>query len=214
LAKQDHEVTLSDLSEKSLDIARKNADAAGVRLEAIIHANALSIAQDPNLQASHGAFDVVLCLGPLYHLLDPEERAQAISNSIAMAKPGGYILMAYVTVFAHLRDMARRDPSRLAAEWDFYQKYLDSGRYTRNSHNESFHLYPAELERDLGAFSHQVKVEKTVSCEGFLGAGGAQELAGLGDSEMERWVDVVMRSADQRETIHSADHLLVVVRKL
>lgn len=214
LAKKGHMVTLNDLSEKSLQIARHNAEKEAVELNAIIHANALEIAQHPLLrEASKGSFDVVLCLGPLYHLLAAEDRATAIANSILMAKPGGVILLAYVTVYAHLRDLARRDPARLAKEWSFYQQYLGSGKYTRNANNESFHMVPAELDKELRGFDGQVTVEKAVSCEGFLGFEGARELAKLEDHELEPWIDVIMQRAGEKEMLNSADHLLVVLRK-
>ncbi|KAK1976999.1 S-adenosyl-L-methionine-dependent methyltransferase [Colletotrichum cereale] len=214
LAKQGHAITLSDLSAKELEIARRNADKEQVKLDAVVHANALDMAQRAPLQAAQGSFDVVLCLGPLYHLLAPEERAAAVGNSISMAKPGGYVLLAYVSVYAHLRDMARRDPSRLAREWPFYQGYLRDGHYTRNPDTESFHTYPATLEGELRAFGGRATVERVVGCEGFLGFDGARGLAGLGDEELGRWVDVVMASAEEGETLNSADHLLVVLRKL
>ncbi|KAH7067976.1 S-adenosyl-L-methionine-dependent methyltransferase [Paraphoma chrysanthemicola] len=214
LAKKGHSVTLSDLSGKSLDIARQNADRANVRLDAVVHANALDVPLHPALSGQHATFNLVLCLGPLYHLIAPEDRATVIGNCIAMAKPRGYILLAYVTIFAHLRDMASRDPCRLSKEWDFYESYLQSGEYTRNPNTESYHVYPADLARQLLPFQGEVIVEKTVSCEGFLGSAGAKVIATLNDEEANRWVDVVMKSADAVETRNSADHLLVVLRKL
>lgn len=202
-------MTLNDLSEKSLEIAQANAAAASVSLEAFIHANALDI----NLHAPQSAFDIVLCLGPLYHLTKSEERASVVRNAIALAKPGGYILLAYVTVFAHLRDMARCDPSRLVKEWDFYKEYLRSGTYDRRSDNESFHVYPRDVEGELEIAKSGAQVVRMVSSEGFLGFGNAKGLADIGDEEMERWVDVVIQSADQPQTYNSADHLVVVLKK-
>lgn len=213
LASQGHQVTLNDLSEKSLEIARKNAEKEAVQLHAIIHANALDISQHPLLEASQGSFDIVLCLGPLYHLVAPEERANVIQNCISMAKPGGYILLAYVTIYAHLRDLATREPSRLSNEWEFYSQYLDSGEYTRNPDTTSFHVHPADLLEEFVAFRDQVGVEKVLSCEGFLGSSVAKGIAALNEDEMKRWVDVVMLSADRAETLNCADHLLVVLRK-
>jgi S-adenosylmethionine-dependent methyltransferase len=209
LAKQGHAVTLNDLSQKSLEIARKNAEKESVTFEAIIHANALDIKQ----HASEGSFDIVLCLGPLYHLLKSGERTDVIRNSIHMAKSGGYVVLAYVTVYAHLRDMARHDPSRLFKEWEFYETYLHSGVYTRKTSNESYHVYPADLEKELECLKGNAKVLKVVSCEGFLGLEGARALANLRDEELERWIDVVMQSADENQTLNAADHLIVLLQK-
>jgi S-adenosylmethionine-dependent methyltransferase len=210
LAKQGHAVTLNDLSEKSLEIAAKNAERESVTLEATIHANALDITQ----YVSEGSFDIVLCLGPLYHLLRSDERTQVIRNSIYAAKTGGYVVLAYVSVYAHLRDMARRDPSRLSKEWDFYEGYLRTGAYTRRRENESFHAYPADLDRELEGLEARAKVLKVVSAEGFLGSDGARALAGLQGEELERWVDVVMLSAGDERTLNAADHLVVVLQRI
>lgn len=210
LAKQAHQVTLNDLSERSLKIAKQNAKKESVLLNGIVHANALDIIN----HADQDSFDLVLCLGPLYHLLKPEERTAVVKNVLSLAKPGGYIVMAYVSVYAHLRDMAQRDPSRLLKEWDFYESYLQTGNYKRRAGNESFHLYPKDLERELEVIAGQARVVNTVSCEGFLGFNNAKALANLDDSEMEKWVDITMRSASDPETLNSADQLLVVLQKL
>lgn len=193
-----------------MSIARQNAEKESVKLEGVIHANALDIAN----RSTQASFDVVLCLGPLYHLLEPEERATVVENVISLAKPGGYIILAYVSVYAHLRDMARQDPARLLKEWDFYQGYIESGKYNRRAGNESFHVYPTNLERELGVAAGQARVIRTVSCEGFLGFNNAKALANLSDSEMDKWVEVVMRSASEPETLNSADHILAVLQKI
>jgi S-adenosylmethionine-dependent methyltransferase len=190
-------VTLNDLSSNNLTIAKTNAQTAGVVLEDIVHANALDI----TLHAAPASFDVVLCLGPLYHLTRLEERERVVSNAIALAKPGAYVLLAYVTVFGHLRDVARHDPGRLVSEWGFYEKYLRTG------------VYPRDVERELECVKGGAEVVRMVSCEGFLGFDTARALARVGEEEMERWVDVVIQSADQPQTFHSAEHLVVVLKK-
>lgn len=136
-----------------------------------------------------------------------------MDNAIRATKPGGYIILAYVTIYAHLRDMARGDPSRLKREWSFYQTYLFSGKYTRRSNNESFHIVPKNVRGELTSFEGQVIVERMLSAEGFLGFHGAKGLANLSQDEIDRWVDVVMLSAGDEEALNCADHLLVVLRR-
>ncbi|KAF2022000.1 S-adenosyl-L-methionine-dependent methyltransferase [Aaosphaeria arxii CBS 175.79] len=213
LARSEHTVVLSDLSSGNLELARTKAKESGVELDGFIHANALDIALHPTLSASCSRFDIVLCLGPMYHLPSYADRTQALENCIVLAKPGGYILAAFVTVYAHLRDVARREPGRLANEWAFYSRYLEHGKYERNTNMDMYHMYPENLDEDLRGVEGKVEVERVVSCEGFLGFGVAKELAKLTDGERRTWVDVVMRSADRMECRNSADHLLVVMRK-
>jgi len=202
-------VTLNDLSERSLSIAKQNAEKDSVKLDGVIHANAPDITD----YAAEGSYDVILCLVPLYHLLKPEERMTVVKNSISLAKSGGYVILAYVSVYAHLRDMARQDPSRLPKEWGFYEGYLQSGEYNRKARNESFHVYPINLAKELEVAADQARVVKTVSCEGFLGFHNAKALANLSDAEMEKWVNIIMRSASEPGTLNSADHILVILQK-
>ncbi|PVI03064.1 S-adenosyl-L-methionine-dependent methyltransferase [Periconia macrospinosa] len=212
LTRLGHNITLSDISSQSLTIASQNASKQGVHFDAIIHANALDLSRHPSLTNASSTFDIVLCLGPLYHTLSISNRTRIIETCIAFTKPGGYILMAYVSIYAHLRDMARRDPARLSNEWDFYSAYLNNGNYTRNANTESYHLYPEQLEKEVKGLEG-VRLERIVSCEGFLGFEGARGFTQLSEEEMGRWVDVVMEAAERREVLGAADHMLVVLRK-
>jgi len=46
--------------------------------------------------------DMVLLLGPLYHLLSKKERIQALSESHRVLKPGGIVIAAAITRYASL----------------------------------------------------------------------------------------------------------------
>jgi ubiquinone/menaquinone biosynthesis C-methylase UbiE len=47
-------------------------------------------------------FDAVLLLGPLYHLIDADDRSDAWSEARRVAKPGGVVCAAAITRFASL----------------------------------------------------------------------------------------------------------------
>ena len=70
--------------------------------------------------------DGVLLLGPLYHLVREEERTKAVENAIRAAKPGGHIFCAFITIEAHLRDVAIKDPGRIVGKHAFYEKNVRS----------------------------------------------------------------------------------------
>ncbi|MEB8338039.1 class I SAM-dependent methyltransferase [Streptomyces endophyticus] len=58
------------------------------------------------LSADTGSFDVVLLLGPLYHLLDRTERDQALTEAVRVVKPGALVAAAaigrYASLFEHV----------------------------------------------------------------------------------------------------------------
>jgi SAM-dependent methyltransferase len=57
------------------------------------------------LTADDGSYDVVLLLGPLYHLLNREERLQALTEARRVVRPGGLVAAAaigrYASLFEH-----------------------------------------------------------------------------------------------------------------
>ena len=53
--------------------------------------------------------DVVLLLGPLYHLTGPEDRAQALHEAARVLKPGGWLFAAAISRFASALDGLARD---------------------------------------------------------------------------------------------------------
>lgn len=84
LARRGYEVTLVDLSGRCQDFARSKATEAGVQLAGVIHADArdLSMFQD-------GSFGAVLLMGPLYHLLEHDQRLRAVREAHRLLRPGG-----------------------------------------------------------------------------------------------------------------------------
>src|SRR5512134_1564182 len=69
LAERGYRVTLADLSPDLLNLAREKSVEAGVKLEAIVEANAADLSD-----FADGSFDAVLCMGPFYHLMFEDER--------------------------------------------------------------------------------------------------------------------------------------------
>lgn len=57
-------------------------------------------ARDLNL--SDGDFDVVLVLGPLYHLLERAERDRALAEAYRVVRPGGLVAAAGINRYASL----------------------------------------------------------------------------------------------------------------
>ncbi len=104
LAAQGYCVTLGDLSPDLLAIAREKADEQEVELEQLVEANAvdLSIFTD-------NSFDAVLCLGPMYHLLEESDRQAVAGELIRVLKPGGHAFVAFLNHLQALRAAVNQD---------------------------------------------------------------------------------------------------------
>jgi hypothetical protein len=121
-----------------------------------------------------------------------------------------------------LRDVAQRDPARLAREYDsFYKEYLLSGKYTRNPLLATHHTHISEIKKLFGTVDELcaaqngvgIRLHRIVPCEGFLGGGLSSKLATLSQKDYELWVDVLMQFAGDEALLGNADHLLAVAEK-
>ncbi len=45
------------------------------------------------------SFDVVLLMGPLYHLVSPDERAVALRGSLRALRPGGLLIASFISLY-------------------------------------------------------------------------------------------------------------------
>jgi SAM-dependent methyltransferase len=54
------------------------------------------------LACDDSAFDVVLLLGPLYHLIEESQRVAALQEALRVVKPGGVLFASAITRFASL----------------------------------------------------------------------------------------------------------------
>lgn len=89
LAKMGFDVTSVELVEKNLEILKKNAK--GLKNIKAFQGDALKLNFEDN------SFDMVLNLGPLYHLFSKKDKMKAIKESIRVCKPNGICMFAYIT---------------------------------------------------------------------------------------------------------------------
>jgi len=89
LAAQGHGVFACDLMEKHIEYIKAQPQAD--RLVGAEVANVLDLSR-----FNEGSFDVVLCMGALYHLFDPLEREKCVQECLRVLKPGGIFAFAYI----------------------------------------------------------------------------------------------------------------------
>ena len=91
LAKQGHYMTLLDISDKELELAKRKIKQ--YRVGKFI--NSVDLGSITDLPYCDNSFDMVLCLGgPLSHLRTENERKKAIKELVRVAKPGAPIFIS------------------------------------------------------------------------------------------------------------------------
>jgi len=186
LAKQGHIVHPLDISPALIKRTAENAMNAGVNLEPGVVASATELFVLPGYKGLH--FDSILILGPLYHLLDHGGRMSTLNGALSLLKPGGALFASLVTKFAHLRDLASKDPGRFRREEQFYTEYIRTDLCTR-SKRSVYHVEPHEIVALFEKVNAETEANlvNMVSCEGFLGYHGASALNNVRQNEFRPW---------------------------
>lgn len=96
LASLGYDVTLID------PVARHREEASAYGAFAVEDGDARA------LTAPDASFDVVLMLGPLYHLVDPADRARALAEAGRVARPDGVIAAAFISRHAPVIDVSAK----------------------------------------------------------------------------------------------------------
>ena len=95
LARAGYEVHLIDPFPAHVETARAaSAEQASTPLASA------EVGDARRLNASDGSADAVLLLGPLYHLVEAEERARALGEAHRVLRPGGVLFAACISRFA------------------------------------------------------------------------------------------------------------------
>jgi 2-polyprenyl-3-methyl-5-hydroxy-6-metoxy-1,4-benzoquinol methylase len=137
LAEAGYEVTLIDLMDEHVEHA---AAIAGV------HA---SVGDARALDAADGSFDAVLLLGPLYHLVEAADRAQALREAARVARPGAVVAAAAIGRYAQLLDLGAHAGLGDASE-PLVRETLGSGVHNPELGFTTAYLHrPEELHGEL-----------------------------------------------------------------
>ncbi|MCX6028567.1 MAG: methyltransferase domain-containing protein [Chloroflexi bacterium] len=209
LARWGYDVTLFDLSSGNLALARQKVAEAGV---------ALTFEQGTALDLGRFAddtFDAVLLMGPLYHLLEADERQLALAEAARVLKPSGLLFAALITRYAAHRDCAGRRPAELLEEADIYAEILRSGRLPPAAGDRpSFFAYFAHPdEASPLMWGAGLEVRTILGVEGLVSTVEDFGVNALAGPAWDAWAEVNYRVAADPALFGGVEHLLVIAAK-
>jgi len=206
LAGMGYRVTLVDLSQGNLDLAKQKAAEAGVELDGFIHANALDLSAFPE-----AGFRAALLMGPLYHLHTVEERRSALGQARRLIAPGGLVFAAFITRFAAFRDAAVHGYTYVQDDPAYAEKLLATGVHDNGQgFADAYFAHPAEVV-PLGE-SAGFTTLRLMGCEGIL-AGHEEYVKSLTGPARDSWAEINYRMAQEPSLLGAADHLLYIGQK-
>src|SRR5690554_1102680 len=124
LLKRGYKVTMLDLTDKLLEHAKKKLDELNLKAEEIIREDArnLDILDSEN-------YDGVLLMGPMYHVINREERIAILKNVKRILKKGGVAIIAYLNAWGVTRSLMEESPN-VYKNKDFIRELVKGKPYT------------------------------------------------------------------------------------
>lgn len=208
LVARGYRVHLIDVVPDHVEQAKKDSARNGFAYSA-------AVCDARDLKEESGSADVVLLLGPLYHLVERPDRLRALKEAFRVLRPGGLVVGSAIsrfrTVLAGLFDGDLHDP--------FFRPIAERGVRTGLHHNPDPLGHP---ERFTTAYLHRPdELESEVREAGF-GQTGLFGVEGPGWAVEHRWADpqqrenilIAARSVEAESSmIGVSTHFLAVAHK-
>jgi SAM-dependent methyltransferase len=201
LADAGYDVKLVDLAPLHVREARQRAAGRFVAEEGDARA----------LAEPDGSYDVVLLLGPLYHLVERGDRVRALTEARRVVRPEGLLAAAAISRFGSLLDGFMR--GRLdEMGWELVERALADGWHLpgpdRTLFTTAYFHLPDELEAEIEEAGFELLGSFGIEGPGWLRAETLDEEGGL-----ETAVRVARAVEQERTIIGASAHLLAIARR-
>jgi SAM-dependent methyltransferase len=207
LASRGYRVRLIDAVELHV---RQAAEASAAQPE---HSFEVTQGDARRLDEADESYDIVLLLGPLYHLVDRGDRVRALAEARRVLRPGGLVFAAAISRFASLFDGLRFDRFGDPAFVEVVERDLRDGQHRSPDDREelfttAFFHKPDELATEVGDGGLELVTLVSLEGPGWL-------IGDRGKSPEEREVFAWAARAveDEPTLLGLGPHLLAIARR-
>ena len=164
LAEQGYNVHLIDLTPKNIEIALEHSKDKGISLGSI------KVGDATKLDYNDNTFDIALLFGPLYHLVNKEDRIKSLVEAKRVLKKGGILLCVAISRYASMLDGYFKD---IIKDRDFEKMMrddLNNGQHRNTTGNFDYFTtaylhHPEELKEEIKNAGFEL--DKVIPIEGF-----------------------------------------------
>lgn len=208
-AKQGCAVTLAELSEGNVELAKEKAAEAGVSFAA--HAvNCLELDR-----LGLGQFDHVFLMGPLYHLQDKADQVEAVNIALRHLKPGGKLYVSFIQMFAGvIYDLQHGGFICDDAQNPACKTLLDNLDTGGDYSGPGFTAVYFHNLKNILPFMEQFPLDKLhlFPQEGFL-APNKEQILERSQEEIAQWLELAKRYIELPELLSWGEHIMYIGQK-
>lgn len=201
-------VLATDITPKHVDIINKKLSQRenSINLSAEV-ADATSLS---NYESE--SFDVVLNLGPMYHLTNEIDRERCIKESLRVLNKGGILATAYINKHFILNFVMPRDKNFLTN--NFVDKVMHTGVIKEGEKEcfwtDNFFTTPIEIENFISRFG--IEIIDHVGTDG-ISPMISDFVDSLNAEEYSTWLNYCLASCREKSILGMSNHGLIICKK-
>ena len=169
----------------------------------ILHGDGLDLSQFLD-----NSFDLVLNMGPLYHLFAEDEKMKTLEESFRVVKSGGIVFLAYVNSYAVFFNQFMRYPENIGIKEQ--QNILEQGSIHGTDKSLFSLSKPKEMEERVSKFD--VTVEKHICVDGIAHL-IPDIVNNLKTTKFDEWMTFHLKTCEDPHLLGSSIHNLLICKK-
>lgn len=202
LQEMGYEVHLIDPILLHIKQAQEHGEKRGVKLAGYTVGDARKIEKEDK------SVDVVLFLGPVYHLIEEKDRLQALKEAHRVLKPGGFLFAAGIARVASLMDAMHK--ATLYSKLEAIEKELSSGIHRKSSEDITFAYlhHPKDLVKEIEKCGFQNTTLRAI--EGPVWGKQIIEVLQKDEKGWEKLLDLLEQIETDESIIGASGHFMAI----
>lgn len=206
LADRGHLVTATDLTPRHIEVIRDRLKETSYEMDtAVLDATDMRIFEAE-------AFDVVLNMGPFYHLLWEEERRKCMSESLRVLKKGGLLVTAYIPRYYVFQLAALTDTKYV--DKNLAKQIIDTGVLRHDDEKcfwtDTYYSSMSEMEQMYQDYG--VEILDHFAQDGLTPL-FAEKIDHWTEEKFHIWCDYHYQVCREKSTLGASNHVVLVGKK-
>ena len=208
LAKRGYKLTAVDVSAMLIERCRKRIADQGLEKQVrFVMADARDLGK-----VTEKGFDVVLLMGPLYHLIIEADRKAALKEAFNRLREGGVLFSSFISRFGIMSDLIKDNPGWIENQEEVYS-VLKRGKSPDDFPRGGFRGYFAQVSEI--APLHETIGFETLKIAGVEPAISADDESynRLRGEQRQLWLDLLYKISNEKSILGASRHILYIGRK-
>lgn len=206
LADKGHEVTATDITPRHIEVIKSIVRRKPYEMKSmVLDATNMSVFEDES-------FDIVLNMGPFYHLINENDRVKCFQESLRVLKKGGFLVTSYIPRYFVFQYVAMQNDYFIDA--NLAQQLTETGVLRHDDEKcfwtDTYYSMAEEMEalyRDYG-----IEVLDHFAQDGVTPY-FSQKVDGWNDEQFKIWCDYHYSICRKKSLLGASNHVVIIGRK-